>query len=315
MGGSATPGFPPIHSSQICSLTCQLIEELIPLMISGVSGRMIRILTWNVNSVRKRVAHLCSVLTEHHVDIALLQETKCTDDQFPLAELEDLGYKCYIHGQKSRNGVAILSKYPIVGELCNTVFDAEEEIGTVQDTGSYSVTEARYLECLVDYQDVKVRVASVYVPNGQEVDTETFVYKLNFLRCLKARLLKLLAREDWLVIGGDYNVAPDDIDVYDAQALDGKLCFHPKERAGLREILHLGFTDAFRILHEGKQEFSWWNYREGSWQRNRGMRIDHLLLSPNAVDKLVECSILSSVRGLESPSDHAPVMCVLRKLV
>ncbi|WP_447582046.1 exodeoxyribonuclease III [Anaplasma marginale] len=276
---------------------------------------MIRILTWNVNSIRKRVAHLCSVLTEHRVDIALLQETKCTDDQFPLAELEDLGYRCYIHGQKSRNGVAILSKYPIVGELCNTVFDAEEEIGTVQDTGSYSVTEARYLECLVDYQDVKVRVASVYVPNGQEVDTETFVYKLNFLRCLKARLLKLLAREDWLVIGGDYNVAPDDIDVYDAQALDGKLCFHPKERAGLREILHLGFTDAFRILHEGKQEFSWWNYREGSWQRNRGMRIDHLLLSPNAVDKLVECSILSSVRGLESPSDHAPVMCVLRKLV
>ncbi len=160
-------------------------------MISGVSGRMIRILTWNVNSVRKRVAHLCSVLTEHHVDIALLQETKCTDDQFPLAELEDLGYKCYIHGQKSRNGVAILSKYPIVGELCNTVFDAEEEIGTVQDTGSYSVTEARYLECLVDYQDVKVRVASVYVPNGQEVDTETFVYKLNFLRCLKARLAKI----------------------------------------------------------------------------------------------------------------------------
>ncbi|ACZ49285.1 exodeoxyribonuclease 3 [Anaplasma centrale str. Israel] len=282
-------------------------------MISDVLWRMIRILTWNVNSIRKRVDHLRSVLSEHRIDIALLQETKCTDDQFPLAELESLGYKCYIHGQKSRNGVAILSKYPIIGEVCNTIFDSAEGISAAQDTGSYSVTEARYLECLVDCREVKIRVASVYVPNGQEVDTETFVYKLNFLRSLKARMLKLLEGEEWIVVGGDYNVAPECMDVYDAQALDGKLCFHPEERARLRAILYSGFTDAFRVLHGGKQEFSWWNYREGSWQRNRGMRIDHILLSPNAVDRLVKCDILSSIRGLESPSDHAPVVCILHK--
>ncbi|MCU7611660.1 exodeoxyribonuclease III [Anaplasma capra] len=271
---------------------------------------MIKVLTWNVNSIRKRVTHLCSVLSDYNVDVALLQETKCTNDQFPIMELEALGYKCYIHGQKSRNGVAILSKYPVVGETRDTLFDAESA-GTMQDAGSYSAAEARYLECLIDFRGIKVKILSVYVPNGQEVDTETFDYKLDFLQLLKSRLLKLLAMEDLVIVGGDYNVAPEDIDVYDAKLLHEKLCFHPKERAKFREILHSGFTDAFRVLHENKQEFSWWNYREGAWQRNRGMRIDHILLSPRATDGLAECSILSEIRGLDSPSDHAPVICSL----
>ncbi|MGN7678652.1 MAG: exodeoxyribonuclease III [Anaplasma sp.] len=271
----------------------------------------IRVLTWNVNSVRKRILHLCTVLEEHKVDIAMLQEIKCVNDDFPYAELEALGYTCYVHGQKSRNGVAILSKFPVIGEVSTTVFDVEE-MDFLPSTGGYSTEEARYIECLVDCVGTQVRAVSVYVPNGQEVNTATFDYKLNFLRRLKGKLKHLLVTEDVLIAGGDYNVAPDAIDVYDPRLLEGKLCFHPEERARFHEILHSGLMDAFRVFHEDKQEFSWWNYREGAWQQNRGMRIDHLLLSPQATDRLLDCSILSKVRDFESPSDHAPVICSLK---
>ncbi|MGN7661568.1 MAG: exodeoxyribonuclease III [Anaplasma sp.] len=271
----------------------------------------IKVLTWNVNSVRKRISHLCGVLQEYEIDIAMLQEIKCVNNDFPTAELEALGYTCCVHGQKSRNGVAILSKFPMIGEVSTTVFDVEE-IGFLPATGGYSAKEARYLECLVDCAGTQVRAISVYVPNGQEVNTETFDYKLKFLQRLKEKLKHLLVTEDVLVAGGDYNVAPDAMDVYDPRLLEGKLCFHPEERARFHEILHSGLMDAFRTVREDKQEFSWWNYREGSWQQNRGMRIDHLLLSPQAADRLLDCSILSKVRDFESPSDHAPVICSLK---
>ena len=270
---------------------------------------MVRIITWNVNSIRKRIEHLCSVLSENDIDIALLQEIKCTDEQFPNEQLESIGYSCLVNGQKSRNGVAIISRLPMSEVITRSVFNEKEEI---KSAGSYTSDEARYLECSVGFRGRSLRIASVYVPNGQEVGTDTFEYKLHFLECLKARLLGILETDDLLIVGGDYNVAPEKIDVYDHKLLEGRLCFHIRERAKLRGILNCGLVDVFRtVVGEEKQEFSWWNYREGAWQNNKGLRIDGFIASPHVSDTVQDCSIISEVRGWESPSDHAPVMCKL----
>ncbi|KDB55892.1 exodeoxyribonuclease III [Anaplasma phagocytophilum str. MRK] len=268
---------------------------------------MIRVITWNVNSIRKRIEHLCSVLSEHSIDVAMLQEIKCTNEQFPFVELEALGYKCYVHGQKSRNGVAIISKLPVVEVVSYSVLDEGKEL---ESAGSYSSEESRYIECTLECTgNKKIRVVSVYVPNGQEIESETFFYKLKFLEHLKDRLLNIMKTEDFLIAGGDFNVAPEEIDVHDPKALDGRLCFHILERAKFREILNNGIVDIFRtFVGIDRKEFSWWNYREGGWQNNRGLRIDALLSSPQIADKVLDCSILSKVRGWNTPSDHAPVM-------
>ncbi|MFV9839222.1 MAG: exodeoxyribonuclease III [Aaplasma endosymbiont of Hyalomma asiaticum] len=274
---------------------------------------MFRIITWNVNSVRKRIEHLCNVLSSNDIDVALLQEIKCTDEQFPFEQLKSIGYSCLVNGQKSRNGVAIISRIPVTGVTARSVFGGESD---VKCAGSYAKDESRYLECSMNFYGKTLRIISVYVPNGQEVDTDTFEYKLHFLDCLRVRLLSILETDSLLIMGGDYNVAPESIDVYDDKLLDGRLCFHVRERAKLREIFNCGFIDIFRtVAGEEKQEFSWWNYREGAWQNNRGMRIDGFISSPHVADMVQECSIMSKVRGWDSPSDHAPVMCCLKAFV
>lgn len=268
---------------------------------------MVRVITWNVNSIRKRIVQLCSVLSEYEVDVAMLQEIKCTNDQFPLDELSAMGYTCCINGQKSRNGVAILSKIPVLKTESYSLFDRIED---KRSAGSYSFEEARYVECSLDFQGKDIRVVSVYVPNGMEVETDTFRYKLYFLECLKDRLLSITNSNDLLIAGGDFNVAPENIDVYDYKHMDGKLCFHIDERSKFRELTNNGLIDAYRaFVGEEKQEFSWWNYREGAWQNNKGMRIDGILTSPQVADLMQDCAIVSKVRGTESPSDHAFVMC------
>ena len=270
---------------------------------------MIRVITWNVNSIRKRIEQLCGLLSEYNVDVALLQEIKCTNDQFPMDELKAMGYECCINGQKSRNGVAILSRIPVLKvESYNLFYGIENE----RSAGSYSHEESRYIECSLDFQGINVRVISVYVPNGMEVETDTFDYKLYFLECLKHRLLDITSSHDYLVVGGDFNVAPENIDVHDPKHMDGRLCFHIDERNKFRELTNGVLIDAYRTyVGEEKQEFSWWNYREGAWQNNRGMRIDGILLSPQMSDMMQGCSIVSKIRGVESPSDHAFVMCDL----
>ncbi|MGN7619207.1 MAG: exodeoxyribonuclease III [Ehrlichia sp.] len=275
----------------------------------------LRVATWNVNSIRKRLNHVCTWLIKSDVDIALLQEIKCTNEQFPFSEIESLGYKCYVHGQKARNGVAIITKYPTIEELVTSIFFLDCKSSVCYKLSSkdfiYNCEESRYLECVILYNGVKVRVASVYIPNGQNVDSDAFQYKLGFLDQLREYIFHLLKKEEIFILGGDYNVASYPIDVYASEIMDGKLCFHKSERERFRSILNLGLIDAFRMLNENEKKFTWWNYKAGAWQENKGLRIDSLLLSPQAADRLSCCIINDELRGLHLPSDHVPVVCDL----
>ena len=250
-----------------------------------------KIITWNVNSIGARLQHLLAYLKDQAPDIALLQETKTVNENFPRMEIEDLGYNIAIHGQKSYNGVAILSKYPIEDIMTTLPGDAND-------------IEARYIEAVVK----DFRLASVYVPNGMEVGHDKFRYKLKFLERLRDHAQTLLQYNEKLVLGGDYNVAPQAIDTYDPSN-DGAICYHPAERSRFHAIEYLGLTDAFRAANPEKQKFSWWDYRAGAFQQNKGLRIDHLLLSAEAADSLKSCDIDTTLRVLDKPSDHTPVWC------
>jgi len=260
---------------------------------------MVTIATWNVNSVKSRLEHLIKYLrSEDAPDILLLQELKCTTDSFPYLEVEDCGYNTAIHGQKTYNGVAILSKFPI------------EDI-TRGLPGDDNDQEARYIEAVISLDDKAIRVASIYVPNGQSPDSVKFQYKMRFFDRLYNHAKELLTYNEVLILGGDYNVAPSEIDVFDPEKMEGAVCFHIDERKKFRALIGLGLTDIYRAANDNKQQFSWWDYRAGCWQQNKGMRIDHLLLSPEAVDLVSKSDAYTALRGLEKPSDHTPVWCML----
>ncbi|MDX1541450.1 MAG: exodeoxyribonuclease III, partial [Geminicoccaceae bacterium] len=214
-------------------------------------------------------------------------------DGFPAMPFEDRGYNVALVGERSgRNGVAILAKRPIDDVVSSLPGDPDDE-------------EARYVEAFTD----GIRVASVYVPNGTSVGSERFAFKLAFFERLRDHAASVLEDIDTpFVIGGDFNVAPEPIDVFDAQALDGTVCYHPDERTRFRALTHLGLYDAFRMIEPATaQVFSWWHYQGRSWKANEGMRIDHVLLSPLAADRLRACAIDRDERALKTPSDHAPV--------
>jgi len=255
----------------------------------------VTIATWNVNSIKSRLHLLLPWLKSAAPDIVLLQELKTVNESFPYMEIEELGYNIAAHGQKTYNGVAILSKFPL------------DDI-TRGLPGDESDQEARYVEAVVSIPGAAIRVASIYVPNGQSPDSDKFRYKMRFFERLFAHVQGLLGLEEMLVLGGDYNVAPENLDVYDWQALDGSVCFHPEERRHLRSLLNLGLYDAFRVMHPHTQTFSWWDYRGIGFDAGKGLRIDHLLLSPQATDKLSACEIDLVLRAQERPSDHAPVI-------
>lgn len=252
--------------------------------------------TWNVNSIRARLPHLLQYLrAENAPDVLMLQELKTVDESFPAMEIEELGYHIAAYGQKTYNGVAILSKFPLSEVIRGLPGRADDE-------------QARYIEAKVQLDaDTHLRFASVYVPNGNAVDSEKFVYKMGFYDAMEAHLNALLAEDEHVIIGGDYNVAPFPIDVYDPRRLEGTICYHPREREKLRRILNLGYTDIFRALHPQKQEFSWWDYRNNGWKANHGLRIDHLLVSAQVMDRVKLCETVLSLRDLEQASDHAPV--------
>ena len=255
---------------------------------------MTTIATWNVNSIRKRLPNLLAWLNDAHPDVVLLQETKVTEDQFPGEDIERLGYHLAIAGQKAYNGVAILSKLPM-------------EVTQRALPGDPSDTHARYLEARIG----TMRVASLYLPNGNPVGTEKFVYKLRWMDRLAAHAAGLLENEEALILGGDFNVCPTDDDVYDpAGFADDALC-HRESRRRYRTLCRLGFTDAFWVLHPVPGSYSYWDYQAGSWDKDHGLRIDHLLLSPEAADRLRESGIERGPRAKANPSDHTPVWCVL----
>lgn len=261
---------------------------------------MVKIVSWNINSVKARLQHLLSYLAEAEAaEIILLQEIKCTNEHFPYQEIEDMGYNIAVHGQKSYNGVAILAKFPLEDISTHCIQEDEHQ-------------EARYIEAVISIQHQALRVASVYVPNGKDIGHERFKYKLTFFDALRSHLQKLLTYEEILVVGGDYNVAPYlAVDVYDEKHLDGQICCHKEERKKWRQLLELGLVDAYMALYPSQQQFTWWDYRGGSWQHNKGMRIDHLLLSPEATDLLSACAVDTYMRDKEKPSDHAPIWCQL----
>lgn len=260
---------------------------------------MLKIVTWNVNSIKSRLQHTKDYLASPSApDILLLQELKCETAAFPQEIGDELGYNMAIHGQKTYNGVAVLSKHPI-DEVITTLPGEEED------------TQARYIETVISYKEQALRVASVYVPNGADPTADKFAYKMRFFDRLHRHIDQLLRYEEMLAIGGDYNVAPEAIDVYDPKTLSGNICFHPDEHQKWRSLTHLGLTDAYRAAHPGQQGFTWWDYRGGGFDHNKGLRIDHILLSPEAADKVSASGIDTEERGKEKPSDHAPLWCEL----
>ena len=251
-----------------------------------------RIATWNVNSVRQRLEHLLDWMKETQPDVVCLQEIKCVDEAFPHAEIESLGYNVATHGQKTFNGVAILSKYPIE---CETRLP-----------GDLADEQSRSIEAVVSHDDGITRVASIYLPNGNG-GPEKYAYKLAWMERLRLHAQELLKLEERLVLAGDFNVIPEPRDVKSPGAWLNDALFLPPTRAAFRELLALGFTDALRAVTDSNDAYTFWDYQAGAWDRNNGIRIDHVLLSPQAADRLEETGIDKAVRGGDKPSDHVPV--------
>lgn len=255
-----------------------------------------KIATWNVNSVKARLANVTGWLGATSPDIVLFQEIKSETASFPAAAFEELGYHVQAVGQKSYNGVALLSKLPAEDIITRLPGEPEDE-------------QARYVEATVG----GVRVASLYLPNGNPVGTEKYPYKLRWMERLRLHAATLLESGMPVVLGGDYNVIPAPADVYDPVGWADDALFRQETRLKFQEILALGYTEAFRALHPGlTHAYSFWDYQAGAWPRDMGLRIDHFLLSPQAADRLVACEIDKGPRSQEKASDHTPVVLDLR---
>jgi len=258
-----------------------------------------RIATWNVNSVRQRLPHLLAFLAEAEPDVLCLQELKCLDADFPRVEVDAAGWQVTIRGQKGFNGVAILSRRPL------------EDVRTGLP-GDDSDPQARYLEGLATGANgTVVRVASIYLPNGNPPNTEKYPYKLGWMARLEQHARALLALEEPLVLAGDYNVIPAARDARDPEAWRGDALFLPPTRAAFQRLIHLGLVEALRATSDESGLYTFWDYQAGAWQRDAGIRIDHLLLSPQAADRLLSVAIARDQRAKDKPSDHVPVLIEL----
>ena len=254
-----------------------------------------RIASWNVNSIKARLDIVTGWLASDTCDVLLIQETKSQDVNFPIDAFQAMGWHVAFHGQKSYNGVAIASRFPIEDVVMGLEGDAEDE-------------QARYMEATIN----GFRVATIYLPNGNPALGPKFDYKLGWMARLEARALALLNDEKPVILGGDFNVIPDDIDCYDPAGWAGDALTRPESRNAFRSLLHKGYADALRSLNPTGVFYSYWDYQAGAWQRGHGVRIDHLLLSPEALDRLEDVGIDRAPRGLEKPSDHTPIWCQLR---
>jgi exodeoxyribonuclease III len=257
-------------------------------------GPVMRIATWNVNSIKQRLEGVVAWLKERSPDIVCLQETKCVDEAFPREPLESLGYHVAVHGQKTFNGVAILAKRPL----------EDVKIGLPGGDGD---DHARFLEAVVSTSGGAVRVACLYLPNGNPPDTEKYPYKLKWMDRLLGFARERLALEEPLVMAGDYNVIPAPADARNPAAWTGDALFLPQTRERFQALVNLGLTDALRASSDESRLYTFWDYQAGAWQKNNGIRIDHLLLSPQAADRLSGVGIDRHVRAWEKPSDHVPV--------
>lgn len=256
---------------------------------------MIRIATWNINGVKARIENLCQWLKDASPDIACLQEIKSVDEAFPRLEIEALGYHVETHGQKGFNGVALLSKL------------RPDEVNRGLP-GDDTDEQARFIEGVFTVGPRAIRVCSLYLPNGNPVDTEKYPYKLRWMQRLQRFAENRLALEEPLILAGDYNVIPEPVDCHDPAVWANDALFLPQTRAAFRSLENLGLTDALRATTSAAKTYTFWDYQAGAWPKNNGIRIDHLLLSAEAADRLVTVAVDKHVRAWEKPSDHVPVI-------
>ncbi len=250
------------------------------------------IASWNVNSIKARLPRVTEWLKDFVPDVVMLQELKCIDENFPYLEIEELGYNVAVHGQKTYNGVAILSKYPIEDVMAGLPGDDSDE-------------QARYIEATIN----TVRIGGLYLPNGNPLPGPKFDYKLRWMDRLIARAKELLSQEEIFILGGDYNCCPKDEDCYDPRRMAGDALTQPETRDRYYSLLNLGLTDALRHYYPSGHNYTYWDYQRGAWPKDNGLRIDHLLLSPQAADRLKKCDIDRTPRGKERASDHTPIWC------
>ena len=254
----------------------------------------LKIATWNINGVKARIDNLQAWLKESDPDIACLQEIKSVDEGFPRLEIEALGYHVETHGQKGFNGVAILSK------------QSPDEVNRGLP-GDDSDEQARFIEGVFSTERGVLRVVSLYLPNGNPVDTPKFPYKLSWMERLQTFAADRLSYEEPLVLAGDYNVIPEPVDCHDPRVWEGDALFRPESRSAFRKLENMGFTDALRSVNDQPETYTFWDYQAGAWPKNNGIRIDHLMLSPEAANLLQSATVEKNVRGWEKPSDHVPV--------
>ncbi|WP_310184213.1 exodeoxyribonuclease III [Duganella sp. 3397] len=252
-----------------------------------------KLATWNVNSLNVRLPHVMTWLEANPTDVLCIQETKLTDDKFPFAQIEAAGYHVAYAGQKTYNGVAILSKLPITDVVRNNPLldDPQQRILAATIGG--------------------MRIVCAYVPNGQSVGSEKYQYKMGWLDAFHAWISQEAAQHPQLAVLGDYNIAPEDRDVHDPAAWEGEVHVSEPERAALRRLLDIGLADAFRLFEQPEKSYSWWDYRGLGFRLNKGLRIDHILLSPALAQRCTACVIDRTPRKWEQPSDHTPVIATI----
>ncbi len=250
-----------------------------------------KIATWNVNSINVRLEQMLDWLEKTGTDVLCLQETKTVDENFPLEAIENAGYKAAFMGQKSYNGVAIVSKHEMKDVQRNF---HDDELDSPKRLIAATIND--------------IRIVNTYIPNGTELWTDKFTFKLDWLQRLRKMFDDTYDISGDVLLCGDFNVAPDETDVWNVKAWEGKLHFSKPERAAMHHVKQWGFTDVYRQINGDKQEFSWWNYRQGAFEKNQGLRIDHIWTSKSLAEKCVGCWIDKEPRGWERPSDHTPVV-------
>ncbi|MEM9794489.1 MAG: exodeoxyribonuclease III [Pseudomonadota bacterium] len=252
-----------------------------------------KIATFNINGVKARLPALLTWLEEARPDVAVLQEIKSVDEAFPREPIEDLGYSVHTHGQKGFNGVALLSRLPVEDMTLGLPGDDED-------------VQARWIEAVV-MGVLPVRICGLYLPNGNPAPGPKYDYKLAWMERLRSRAASILSQEEVAVVAGDYNVIPQPEDCAEPKQWESDALYLPQTRAAFRQIVNLGYTDALRATSGAAETYTFWDYQAGAWERNDGIRIDHLLLTPQAADRLQHCEVDAHVRGREKPSDHVPV--------
>ncbi len=254
-----------------------------------------KITTWNVNSINARIEHLIKFIEEDQSDIYMIQELKCTNESFPFQEIENLKYNCYVNGQKAWNGVAL---------ICKKKYNI-----TKNKIPNYDDNNSRFIETEIELKNIKSKVIliNIYLPNGNPIETEKFDYKIEWMKKFNDYIKSLIDQNIPIIIGGDFNVIPNDEDVYSPENFKNDACAHPLTRAYFRKLLNLGFTDTVKYLIEGKNNWTFWGYRGGNWQKGNGLRIDHFLTSSELTDLIKTIKINRGPRGWEKASDHTPV--------